>query len=148
MEYPVAKCITDSKDRMSATMERLTTITSNLAEVEIYKANSDPEDFSPDFWEKTIKKYTDEIEYFQSRIRIIKIEQLIYNVIKKGNLTLLPTLRTKYVDQLGVVMDLSGNLVDKERMPEGVFLEISKSSKDNYDVITKICDAYLEITNP
>jgi len=147
MEYSIAKCVADSEDRMSATMERLTTITSILAELEICKADPEAE-YLGDFWEKNIKKCTDEIEYFQSRIRIIKIEQLIYNVIKKGNLTLLPTLRTKYVDQLGVVMDLSGNLVDKERMPEGVFLEISKSSKDNYDVITKICDAYLEITNP
>ena len=138
MDYSIAKYVADSEDRMSATMERLTTITSILAELEICKADPEAE-YLGDFWEKNIKKCIDEIEYFQSRIRIIKIEQLIYNVVKKDNLTLLPTLRTKYVEQLGVVMDLSGNLVEQGRMTEGDFLKISKGSKDNYELITELC---------
>ena len=80
------------------------------------------------------------VKYLEKGNQLVKLEKLMYQAIQKGNFALLPVLKTKYMDEMVVSLDTSGNMVELGVMKESEYLFLCEGAKKQSEYMTVICD--------
>ena len=80
-------------------------------------------------------------DLFTGALRLTQLQKLILLAVKKRNFGLLPALKKKVVEQLGLMLDASGNLVEAGSRMEGIHLSFADQSMAIYEVCCRFCDA-------
>jgi hypothetical protein len=80
------------------------------------------------------------VKHLEKGNELVKLEKLMYQTIQKGNFALLPVLKTKYMDEMVVSLDTSGNMVELGVMKESEYLFLCEGAKKQSEYMTVICD--------
>jgi hypothetical protein len=88
------------------------------------------------------KVISEKIAFFEEFGKLVKLEKLIYEIIGKRNVVLLPSVKGKYVEQLSVIVGKVGLLVENDYIKETMFINMANDAKTQYEFINKVCDYY------
>ena len=88
------------------------------------------------------KVISEKIAFFEDFGKLVKLEKLIYEIIGKRNVVLLPSVKGKYVEQLSVIVEKVEKLVEKDYIKETMFINMANDAKTQYEFINKVCDYY------
>jgi hypothetical protein len=88
------------------------------------------------------KVISEKIAFFEDFGKLVKLEKLIYEIIGKKNVVLLPSVKGKYVEQLSVIVGKVGLLVENDYIKETMFIKMANDAKTQYEFVCKVCDYY------
>jgi hypothetical protein len=151
----VAVSVTDCDKRIKMSTDMIAEKQMEIEIIDLFTSLPTDEDYEDRYQEVTgtdlpsdeklaeIKKVISEkIAFFEDFGKLVKLEKLIYEIIGKRNVVLLPSVKGKYVEQLSVIVEKVEKLVEKDYIKETMFINMANDAKTQYEFINKVCDYY------